>query len=71
MSNNYYDLCCKFKGRFVRTHDQKGKVYIGKITDVDDENVYLKGVEPRGNLGGKGYGFFNPFFFTPFFCSTY
>ncbi len=52
---NYYDLCCKYKGRHVSITDKRGKVHNGRIVDVTRTHVYLAPVGGRG-LGGYGFG---------------
>ncbi|UTR11199.1 hypothetical protein MM300_02375 [Evansella sp. LMS18] len=50
----YYDLCCKHKGKVVTIHDRSGKVYTGRIMHVDHQNVWLEPV--RSGAGGFGFG---------------
>ncbi|WP_204524739.1 hypothetical protein [Litchfieldia alkalitelluris] len=52
---NYYDLCCRYKGRYVTITDKRGKVHKGHIVNVTRTHVYLAPQANR-NLGGFGYG---------------
>lgn len=53
---NYYDLCCRHKGKAVeiRTHD--GRVHRGIIHRVTNNRVFLQPLGPSRNLGGFGFG---------------
>jgi hypothetical protein len=68
MSIDYKDYCKKSIGNFVEIHDKSGKIVKGKIEKIDEDNVYIKEFKEK-DLGGNGYGFFNPLpgaFFNPF-----
>ena len=52
--NDAYDLCCKYQGRRVRITDNKGYVHCGRITKVDNRQVWIM---PDNGAGGYGIGF--------------
>lgn len=52
---NVYDLCCKYQGKVVRITDRTGRVYVGEITKVTRNMVWIL---PTSNIGGYGYGFY-------------
>lgn len=54
-NHQYYDICCRHKGKHVRIVDLSGKEYHGKIVNVDTQYVYLE-TENRG-FSGFGYGY--------------
>ena len=58
---NYYDLCCRYRGRYVNIYDRNGVRYHGRIVDVDNEFVWLDTGCQRYRPCGFGLGFF-PFF---------
>lgn len=52
---NYYDLCCKHKGKVVQIREKNGHVHVGRIVNVDPTYVWLE----RLNTGsGFGYGYY-------------
>ncbi|HHY22275.1 MAG TPA: DUF1517 domain-containing protein [Bacilli bacterium] len=56
MVSRYYDLCCRYRGRYVNIYDHNGVRYYGRIVDVDDEFVWLDGYR-RNRIRGFGSGF--------------
>ena len=60
MSNvNYYETCCRYKGRVVNITCRDGKRHVGRIVDVTRRHVYIQPIGPSGrNLGGFGYGYY-------------
>lgn len=57
--NDAYNLCCKYQGRRVRITDNKGYVHCGRITKVDNRQVWImpdNGAEGYG-IGFWGFGF--------------
>lgn len=54
MSAYYYQLCCRHHGKVATITDRYGRRYVGRISRVDRQFVYL---QPSGRgLGGFGYG---------------
>ncbi|WP_047981116.1 hypothetical protein [Ornithinibacillus contaminans] len=53
----YYNMCCRYKGRAVqiRTHD--GRMHRGVIRHVSNNRVYLHPIDATRNLGGFSYPF--------------
>ncbi|MCR6111455.1 hypothetical protein HXA35_13985 [Bacillus sp. A301a_S52] len=51
----YFDVCNRYKGRYVHITDLCGRKYYGKIVHVDQHHVYL---QPTSDFGGYGYGFY-------------
>lgn len=47
-----YNLCCKYQGKRVRITDNGGNMHVGRITRVDNRNVWL-----MPDAGGYGIGF--------------
>ncbi|MFC4322317.1 hypothetical protein [Litchfieldia salsa] len=62
---NYYDMCCRYKGRTVTITDKAGKQHCGRIVDVTRTHVYIA---PQGgrNLGGFSYGFYGGWGYRPY-----
>ncbi|KXG09396.1 hypothetical protein PNH38_07995 [Anoxybacillus rupiensis] len=56
MSQQWYDVCCRYRGQVVRIHDRSGNVHVGRITRVTPNRVYISPNNQR-NLGGFGYGY--------------
>ncbi len=52
--NEAYNLCCKYQGKRVRITDNQGNTHVGRITKVDNHQVWLM---PDNNMGGYGIGF--------------
>ncbi|MFD1852124.1 hypothetical protein [Oceanobacillus bengalensis] len=57
MSAEYYNMCCRYKGRAVRITTRDGRTHRGIIRHVDKRSVYLQPFGPTRNLGGFGYGY--------------
>lgn len=51
--NQAYNLCCKYQGRHVRITDNRNNVHVGRITKVDNNQVWLL----PDNCDGYGIGF--------------
>jgi hypothetical protein len=64
---NYYETCCRYKGRVVNITCRDGKRHVGRIVDVNRRHVYIEPLGSRGSgLGGFGYGYYRrPGFFRP------
>ena len=65
MSQHYYHLCCRYKGKVVRITDKAGRVHVGRICRVTPHKVYIEPMIRRGGygfgFGGWGWGFGAPF----------
>lgn len=61
--SNAYELCCRYQGRRVLITDNKGNVHKGRITKVDNDQVWLLPDNPGGygigfwGFGGLGFGY--------------
>ena len=51
-----YDLCCKYHGKRVRITDNRGNVHVGRITNVDNRNVWLMPDRAGYGIGFWGFG---------------
>lgn len=51
-----YDLCCKYQGKRVRITDNRGNVHVGRITNVDNRNVWLMPDRMGYGIGFWGFG---------------
>lgn len=50
-----YQVCCRYKNRYVYIHTRSGRVYYGQLVDVDRRNVYLQMASgPRLASGHRG-----------------
>lgn len=52
---NYYDICCRHKGKVVQIKEKNGRLHVGKIVDVDPTYVWLERTNERN---GFGYGYY-------------
>ncbi len=52
--NDAYNMCCQYHGKRVRITDKQGRLHVGRITKVDNRQVWLM---PDGKYGGYGIGF--------------
>ncbi|SDZ57984.1 hypothetical protein SAMN05421736_1192 [Evansella caseinilytica] len=57
---HYYKLCHDHLGKEVEIRDVHGKVYIGKIEKVDQQNVYLRQSAAPSDYGQGPGVFFLP-----------
>lgn len=57
-----YDLCCRYHGRRVVITDNKGCRHVGRITKVDNRQVWILPDQDHGGygLGFWGWGFGGP-----------
>lgn len=51
-----YNMCCKYHGKRVRITDNRGNVHVGRITNVDDRNVWLMPDRVGYGIGFWGFG---------------
>ena len=51
-----YDMCCKYHGKRVRIHDNKGNVHVGRITKVDQRMVWIMPDNMGYGIGFWGFG---------------
>ncbi|KAB2494423.1 hypothetical protein [Priestia endophytica] len=49
----YYNLCCRYKGRMVRINDRHGRTHVGRIMNVTQRQVFIQPMQ-----GGRGFGYF-------------
>lgn len=63
MSQNYYDLCCRYQGKVVRINDTRGRMHVGRINRVTRNKVYIEPMTQRGgySFGYYGYGYGYPY----------
>lgn len=53
--SNLYNQCCRLQGQRVRITCNDGRAYVGEITRVNRNMVWIR---PEENLGGYSLGFF-------------
>ncbi|MDE5415025.1 MAG: hypothetical protein LPK26_12255 [Bacillaceae bacterium] len=63
---DYYQMCCKHRGKVVTIYEKCGRRHYGRIVNVDHQFVYIEPVHPHsGGLGGFSYGFYGGWGFRP------
>ncbi|MCT8136641.1 hypothetical protein H1D32_02085 [Anaerobacillus sp. CMMVII] len=68
MTHQYYDICCKHRGKVVTIYEKCGKVHVGKIVNVDHQFVYIEPTSTGVTGYGWGLGWGYPGFgYRPFF----
>lgn len=56
--SDLYNICCRYHGRNVRITLNDGSFHVGKVTRISRNMVWI---QPIGNTGGYGLGFFGGF----------
>lgn len=51
-----YDLCCKYQGKRVRITDNQGNLHVGRITQVDNCQVWIMPDRNGYGIGFWGFG---------------
>ena len=59
MSNYYYDLCCKHRGKVVHIVEKCGRSHYGRLVNVDNQFVYLEPIS-MGRDDVFSYGWYSP-----------
>lgn len=57
MSSNYYEMCRNRIGKGVEIRTRDGRVHRGVLSNVTQDQIFLRPIGPTANLGGFGYGF--------------
>ncbi|MTH52009.1 hypothetical protein GKZ89_01215 [Bacillus mangrovi] len=67
MSQNYYNMCCRYRGQNVRINDKFGNVHSGKIVNVTRSRVFIQpnGPRPAGSFGMGFYRGYGPYSYYP------
>lgn len=65
-AQQYYDICCRYRGKQVRITDLSGVEYRGRIVDVDQKFVYLERESSPFTGFGYGYGgYYGGYYYRP------